>query len=88
MNTPDGEKLSEDQAIELARAFANQKGRSLGTLSRVRHHVEDGGRGGYFSVEFEYSGPPVKQKTNPPTDHPTVIIVSDRLGSCHFMMWM
>ena len=88
MDTLDGKMLSDEQAVSLAHAFAGVKGKVLGPLVGVKHRLGDAGQEGSFEVEFEYRGPPPRRRTVPPRDHPTVVFVSDRTGTCKFMMWM
>lgn len=86
-------KISSEQAIVLATNYlASKRSESeRGPFSSIRHR--DGksfasGSSGTYYVEFAYAGPPVKTKTTPPRDHPTVVLVDDETGACRFMMWM
>lgn len=77
--------VTEAQAVELARAFVAARPvlrDKCGALAGVRH------KDGTFRVEFSYGGPPVKQKTKPPLDHPTIVLVDSIDGTCRLMMWM
>lgn len=83
--------ISPEQAAALAEAFvAARPTRRCGTVSSVTHtpagpERKDGGR---YRVEFPYAGPPVRQKTLPPRDHPTIVFVDDETGKCTLMYWM
>ncbi|WP_157359976.1 hypothetical protein [Caldimonas brevitalea] len=85
-------KISSDQAAALAEAFLRAKrGKSpIGPLSSIKHSPAPslGQAAGEYCVEFAYAGPPVKRKTTPPRDHPTVVFVSDETGECRLMFWM
>lgn len=82
--------ITSDQAVALAKSFLDTKRRAspTGPLSSVRHSTSSEKGAGRYRVEFAYAGLPVKQKTTPPRDHPTVVFVDDESGVCQLMMWM
>jgi len=84
--------ITSDQATALAEAFLKAKrgGSPLGELASVKHGAPRSPESGYgeYRVEFAYAGPPVRQGTTPPRDHPTVVFVNDATGACQLMLWM
>jgi len=84
--------ISEEQAIALATSYFSSKRRESerGALTAVRYREAKlaSEKSGTYYVEFAYAGPPVKVRTTPPRDHPTVVMVDEENGACTFMMWM
>jgi hypothetical protein len=84
-------RISQEQAVALAKAFVAAKPRlQCGALASVKHSPPaspDKGHGQYH-VEFAYAGPPVEQVTRPRRDHPTIVFVDDETGDCRLMYWM
>lgn len=84
--------IDEEQAIALATTYLTSKRSETerGPFTSVRHRGPKlaSEKTGTYYVEFAYVGPPVKVRTTPPRDHPTVVLVDDQSGACSFMMWM
>jgi len=84
--------ISSEQAVALAEAFIADKRAKYkcGNFLSVKHvpGKAQTHEAGTFYVEFAYSGPPVRQITTPPRDHPTVVLVNDENGECEVMYWL
>jgi hypothetical protein len=84
--------ISSEQAVALAESFISDKRAKYqcGDFLSVKHvpGKAKAHEAGTFYVEFAYKGLPVGQRTTPPRDHPTVVLVNDENGDCRVMFWM
>lgn len=84
--------ISPEEATEYAEIFIADKRQRYrcGVFASIKHHPSRNGEdaSGTYYVEFSYAGPPVRIRTTPPRDHPTVVLVNDQTGQCEVMYWI